>query len=142
MVETDKKELKEGKKQLEGVLILCWIMAILTGLAVFSGFNWGWGSAGFITKYINEPFTIYAARDFIEGLVTFPARIVYSLVVPALYVVELIGIYNRRSFAIPLGRAVLVITMVFFFPVGTIVGAILWKRVNNDISKKHLNYEE
>jgi len=140
MAETEKIELKEGKKQLEGVLILCWVMAIITGIAVFSGFNQGWGAAGFIAKYIDGPFTIYAARDIIENIVTFPARMVYSLIVPALYIVELIGIYNRRSFAIPLGRAVLVVTMVFFFPIGTIVGAVLWKRVNNDISKEYLNY--
>jgi hypothetical protein len=47
-----------------------------------------------------------------------------------------------KSFAIPLGRAVLVVTMVFFFPVGTIFGAILWKRINNPVAKKYLNYEE
>ena len=60
MAEINEKELKEGKRQLEGVLILCWVMAILTGLAIFSGFNWGWGPIGFITHYIDEPFTMFA----------------------------------------------------------------------------------
>lgn len=142
MEELDKKELKEGKKQLEGVLILCWVMAILTGLAVFSGFNWSWGPMSFITRHISEPFTLNAARDIIENFVSFPFKMVYSLIVPALYVAELIGIYQRKSFAVPLGRAVLVITMIFFFPVGTIIGGILWKRFNNPMSKKYLGYED
>ncbi len=139
MAEVNEKELKEGKKQLEGVLILCWVMAILTGLAIFSSL--GWGPVSFLRDYFGGPFTLSAASDFIRNLASLPFRLVYSLIVPALYVVELIGIYNKRAFAVPLGRAVLVITMIFFFPVGTIIGAILWKRFNHPLSKKYLNYE-
>lgn len=139
MAELDEKELKEGKKQLEGVLILCWVMAIITGLAVYSGF--GWGSVGYLRGYLDDPFTLHAATDVIRNLVIFPFRMVYSLIAPALYVAELIGIYQRKAFAVPLGRAVLVVTMVFFFPVGTIIGAILWKRFNHPLSKEYLNYK-
>ncbi len=49
MAELKEKELKEGKKQLEGVLILCWVMAILTGLAIFSGLAGAGVIMGFIT---------------------------------------------------------------------------------------------
>jgi len=140
MAELAEKELKDGKKQLEGVLILCWVMAILTGLAVFSGF--GWGPVGYLRGYLDNPFTLHAATDVVKGLISFPFRMVYSLIVPALYVVELVGIYQRKAFTVPLGRAVLVVTMVFFFPVGTIIGAILWKRFNHPLSKKYLNYED
>jgi len=139
MAEIAKQELKEGKRQLEGVLILCWVMAILLGIAVFSGF--GWGSLDFIRSYLSGPFTLSAAADVIGNIISFPFRMVYSLIGPALYIAELIGIYQRKSFAVPLGRAVLVITMVFFFPIGTIIGAILWKRFNDPASKKYLNYE-
>lgn len=140
MAELAEKELKDGKKQLEGVLILCWVMTILTGLAVFSGF--GWGPVGYLRGYLDNPFTLHAATDVVKGLISFPFRMVYSLIVPALYVVELVGIYQRKAFTVPLGRAVLVVTMVFFFPVGTIIGAILWKRFNHPLSKKYLNYED
>ena len=139
MAELDEKELKEGKKQLEGVLILCWVMAILTGIGILSGF--GWGHLGILNNYLDGPFTLHVATDVIRNLISFPFRMVYSLIVPALYVVELIGIYQRKAFAVPLGRAVLVVTMVFFFPVGTIIGAILWKRFNHPLSKRYLNYE-
>ena len=138
MSEIDEKELKEGKKQLEGVVILCWVMAILTGLAIFSGY--GWGHFGIPGNWFYNPVSLNAAMDTIRGLAIFPFRIIYSMIVPALYIVELVGIYQRKSFAVPLGRAVLVVTMVFFFPVGTIIGAILWKRINNPLSKEYLNY--
>jgi len=140
MAELAKKELKEGKKQLEGVLILCWVMAIITGMGILSGF--GWGHLGILSNYLYNPFTLHAATDVIRNLISFPLRMVYSLIVPALYVVELVGIYQRKAFAVPLGRAVLVVTMVFFFPVGTIIGAILWKRFNHPLSKRYLNYED
>ena len=139
MAELAEKELKDGKKQLEGVLILCWVMAILTGIGILSGF--GWGPVGYLRGYLDNPFTLHAATDVVKGLISFPFRMVYSLIVPALYVVELVGIYQRKAFTVPLGRAVLVVTMVFFFPVGTIIGAILWKRFNHPLSKKYLNYE-
>ena len=139
MVETDETELKEGKKQLEGALILCWVMAILTGLAIFSGF--GWGHFGIPSNWFDGPFALNTAMVAIKSLVSFPFRMVYSLIMPALYVAELIGIYQRKSFAVPLGRAVLVVTMVFFFPVGTIIGAVLWKRFSSPLSKEYLNYQ-
>jgi len=140
MAELAKKELKEGKKQLEGVLILCWVMAIITGIGILSGF--GWGHLRILSNYLYNPFTLHAAADVVKNLISFPLRMVYSLIVPALYVVELIGIYQRKAFAVPLGRAVLVVTMVFFFPVGTIIGAVLWKRFNHPLSRKYLNYED
>lgn len=141
MAEMDEKEIKEGKRQLEGVLILCWVMAIITGLTILSRFSWGWGPIVYMTGHLREPFTFDIAKGVIENLVSFPFKMVYSLIIPALYIVELIGIYNRRAFAVPLGRAVLVVTMIFFFPVGTIIGAILWKRFNNPVSKKYLGYD-
>jgi len=140
VAELTKKELKEGKKQLEGVLILCWIMAILTGIGILSGFDWG--HLGILSNYLDDPFTLHAASGVVKGLISFPFRMVYSLIVPALYAVELVGIYQRKAFAVPLGRAVLVVSMVFFFPVGTIIGAILWKRFNYPLSKKYLDYED
>ncbi|NQT67006.1 MAG: hypothetical protein HQ569_05465 [Actinobacteria bacterium] len=140
MAELVKKELKEGKKQLEGVLILCWILAIITGIGILSGF--GRGHLGILSNYLYNPFSLHAATGVIRNLISFPLKMVYSLIVPALYVVELVGIYQRKAFAVPLGRAVLVVTMVFFFPVGTIIGAILWKRFNHPLSKRYLNYED
>lgn len=140
MTELTKKELKIGKKQIEGPLILCWVLAIILGIGVFSGF--AWGPIGFITDYLEAPFTFLAVSSLARDFIGFPFRMMYSLLAPALFIVELIGIYQRKAFAIPLGRAVLVVTMVFFFPVGTIFGGIMWKRFNHPMTKKYLNYED
>jgi len=140
MTELTKKELKIGKKQIEGPLILCWVLAILLGIGVFSGF--AWGPIGFLTNYLEAPFTILAISDLARNFVGFPFKMMYSLLAPALFIVELIGIYQRKAFAVPLGRAVLVVTMVFFFPIGTIFGGIMWKRFNHPMTKKYLNYED
>jgi len=61
MAEMDEKELKEGKRQLEGVLILCWVMAIITGLTILSRFSWGWGPIVYMTGHLSEPFTFDVA---------------------------------------------------------------------------------
>jgi len=140
MTELTKKEIKIGKKQIEGPLILCWVLAILLGIGVFSGI--AWGPIGFFTNYLEAPFTFLAISDLARDFAGFPFRVMYSLLAPALFVVELIGLYQRKAFAVPLGRAVLVVTMVFFFPIGTIFGGIMWKRFNHPMTKKYLNYED
>ncbi len=140
MTELTAKEVKIGKKQIEGPLILCWVMAILLGIGIFSGF--AWGPIGFVTDYLNDPFTLNAVSGLASNLAGFPIRMMYSLLAPALYIVELVGLYQRKAFAVPLGRAVLVVTMVFFFPIGTIFGGVMWKRFNHPLTKKYLNYED
>ena len=140
MTELTAKELKIGKKQIEGPLILCWVMAILLGIGMFSGI--AWGPIGFMTDYLNNPFTLDSVVDLARNFLGFPFRIIYSLLAPALYIVELIGLYQKKAFAVPLGRAALVVTMVFFFPIGTIFGGIMWKRFNHPMTKKYLNYED
>ena len=124
MTELTKEELNQGKKVLGGISILFWVVAILVGLGLTSlswlpgfvrGFNWG-------------PIEI--------GLPSSNTTFIFL----ALYVVELVGLYMRKAWAVPLGRAGLVVTMVVFFPVGTIFGAILWKRINDPVAKKYLNY--
>jgi len=140
MTKLTEKEIKLGKKQIEGPLILCWVMAILLGLGIITGFNWA--PIGFMTDYLNNPFTFDSVTNLAADFISFPFRITYSLLVPALYIVELVGLYQRKAFAVPLGRAVLVITMVFFFPIGTIFGGVMWKRFNNITAKKYLNYED
>jgi hypothetical protein len=132
-----KEELREGKRQLEGVLILCWVMAFLTGAAIIFGL----GPIGYMGGHLGDFFNISNAADVLRNIASLPFRITYSLIIPALYIIELVGIYQRRAFAVPLGRAVLIVTMVLFFPIGTIVGAVLWKRFNNPLAKKFLGYE-
>jgi len=140
MAEPIKDELEEGKKQLEGVVVLCWVISVILGIILIT--SWGRTPFGIFSAYFDDPFKLSSATNLIGEIISIPTRMIYSLIAPALYIVELVGIYQRKSFAVPLGRAVLVVTMVFLFPVGTIIGAILWKRFNHPQSKKYLNYED
>jgi hypothetical protein len=129
MTELTEEEVKNSKKILEGVVILLWVVGIISAI-------------GFLTFNANRAIESFSWFPFHWGSfnIGFPGNN-FSLVILAVYVVELVGIHLRKAFAVPLGRAALVVTMVVFFPVGTIFGAILWKRINNPLAKKYLNYE-
>ena len=122
--DTKQDSSEQGKKILEGVTILFWVVAIIAGLGMFS-MNFG--------SFFNKGMHL---GPFQFGMPAFSNSIIFV----ALFVLELVGLYMRKKWAVPLGRAGLVVTMVIFFPVGTIFGAILWKRINDPLAKKYLNY--
>jgi len=124
MTELTQEELDQGKKILGGVIILLWVVAVLTGIGYLSR---EWGS-WFIPNINIGPASITLPSS--NG----------TFIFLALYVAGLVGIHMRKPWAVPLGRAALVVTMVIFFPVGTIFGGILWKRINDPVAKKYLNY--
>jgi len=124
MAELTNKELNLGKKVLGGIFIFFWVIAALTGLGLTS-LNW---LPGFVHDISLGPVGI--------GLPSSNTTFIFL----ALYVVALVGLYIRKAWAVPVGRAGLIVAMVIFFPVGTIFGAILWKRINDPAAKKYLNY--
>jgi hypothetical protein len=123
MTELTKEELELGKKTLEGPTIYFWVISLLAGIGLFSLNLGSW------------------MRDLNVGPVTIglPSPNT-SFIFLGLFVAALIGLYIRKAWAVPVGRAALVVSMVVFFPVGTIFGAILWKRFNDPAAKKYLNY--
>ncbi len=124
MTESTKEQFDKGKKVVEGPTIYFWVIAILIGISLLSLNIGDWMrelQIGPITIGLPSPNT--------------------SFLFLGLYVAALVGLYVRKAWAIPVGRAALVVSMVIFFPVGTIFGAILWKRFNDPIAKKYLNYE-
>ncbi len=124
MKELKKEELEKGKKAIEGPMIYFWVIAVIVGISLFS-LNFG---------------------DWMRSIHIGPIEIGLpsqnsSFLFLGLYVAALVGLYIRKGWAVPVGRAGLVVSMVVFFPVGTIFGAILWKRFNDPLAKKYLNYE-
>lgn len=126
MNDVPKKELKKGEEVLRGVIILLWVAGAITWL-------------GLLTSRLFEviPFDLirFCPADKLVHTSGFS-----SLAIPALYVASLVGLYIRKGWAVPVVRAAIVVTMVIFFPIGTIFGAIVWKRINDPIAKKYLNY--
>ena len=164
MTDLTADEIKIGKKQIKGPLILCWVLAILLGIGLISSF--ASGDIGYISNYTADyisnypaayisnyldayilnypdtPFIWSVIADLARIFIGFPFRMIYSLLAPALYIAELVGLYQRKAFAVPLGRAAMIVTMVLFFPIGTIFGGVMWKRLKHPVTKKFLNYED
>jgi len=125
MTDLTKEQLAEGKKVLEGPTIYFWVLAVIAGIGILSQ-----NSIDLLSKGLN----------FGPVSIGFPGS--NSIwIFAALYVASLVGFHMRKSWAVPVGRAGLVVSMVVLFPIGTIFGAILWKRINDPIAKRYLGYK-
>jgi hypothetical protein len=119
------EQIEEGKKVLEGPKIYFWVLSVIAGIGILTQ-----NSFDLLSKGIN----------FGPVSIGFPAS--NSVwIFAALYVASLVGIYMRKSWAVPVGRAGLIVSMVVLFPVGTIFGAILWKRFKDPAAKRYLDYK-
>lgn len=124
MTDLTAEQIAEGKKVLEGPKIYFWVLAVIAGIGILTQ-----NSFDLLSKGIN----------FGPVSIGFPgANSIW--IFAALYVASLVGIYMRKSWAVPVGRAGLVVSMVVLFPVGTIFGAILWKRFNDPVAKRYLGH--
>jgi hypothetical protein len=125
MTDLTKEQIADGRKVLEGPTIYFWVLAVIAGIGILSQ-----NSIDLLSKGIN----------FGPVSIGFPgANSIW--IFAALYIAGLVGMHMRKSWAIPVGRAGLVVSMVVLFPVGTIFGAILWKRFNDPIAKRYLDYK-
>ena len=123
------EELQEGNFQLSGVRGYYWffiVISIIFFIAVISIAASGIGQLNNITGLTNIMQSILA-------------DIIILIIALAIYVTPLVGIIKRKPYSVPFTRVVLILTM-FFFPIGTIMGATLWKRINHPFAKKYLNY--
>lgn len=113
----------EGKKQLVGIKIILWINFVLTLLpTLFSIIG-----IAVNLKTIDLGVYIFLAILYLINLI--------------IVIIALIGISERKAFAVIFIRIVLVIFM-FYFPIGTILGAIFWHRMTLQSVKNYLNYHK
>ena len=119
-------EISEGKKLLGGIKIWFWVVIVVFGLF----------------------FIIFSITTLVQGTESFTGMAQVSYILSfffviaiwiALFIVPLIGIAQRKPFSVPFTRAMLIVSM-FWIPIGTIVGAVLWSRINHPFTKKYLNY--
>ena len=59
-------------------------------------------------------------------------------IIITLYIIAIFGINNNKTFSVKLIRALLISAM-FSFPIGTIIGEVLLSRINNPMVKKYFN---
>jgi len=123
-----KDMLEEGRLQLSGIRGFYWFFIVINTMAYF---------AATISLIIGIIDVNDYSRYFKIAIIIITA--VY-LVLLILYIIPLTGIIQRKPFSVPFTRAMLIISM-FNFPIGTIIGSVLWKRINHPAAKKYLNPE-
>ncbi len=131
MAEKVNRKIEKGRKQIEAVIILCWVMIILLVLAWLAVLPGG--------RY----FELIPEWSNINNILVVDIDVIFRTLPFALvllYIFELIGLNRKKPYAVPLGRTVLIVTMIIFFPLGTIFAALLWKRFRHPETKKYLNY--
>ena len=125
----NKDTLEEGNLQLSGVrgfygfFIAIYTIAYIAGtISLIVSGNSAFGEPGFFMSYL-----IIIAAAYIVILI--------------LYIIPLAGINQRKPFSVPFTRVMLIVSM-FNFPIGTIIGGVLWKRMSHPATKKYLNYDD
>jgi predicted RNA-binding Zn-ribbon protein involved in translation (DUF1610 family) len=127
---TPEQELEEGRRQLGGIKVYYWFVIVVLALYLVV----------FIPIIAFSPYTVGGAYTTL--LSTVQSVLIMTLVFGiwmAVYIIPLVGIIQRKPFSVIYTRVILILTM-FSFPIGTIIGAVLWQRINNPLAKKYLNF--
>jgi uncharacterized membrane protein len=131
MADLTAEEINEGKRQLKGPRVVFWISLVLAIL----------GAIGSIVSFFTESLTAWAGSGSVWAIVSSIFGLIAGVIWVILYSVELSGlIKGGKPYAVGLGRFLLIWMMIFTFPIGTIIGAIVWKRLSDPAAQKYLNY--
>lgn len=139
MVELTGEELREGNKQLGGIRIWYWVACILTAIGIIFNTIYIFSLPSLYAMYWQLGINLEQIMPIRIFTMFFIFSIITGLIFLTLLIIALVGIKRRRSYSVPLGRAILVLTMLNV-PIGTIIGAILWGRLRHPAAKKYLNY--
>jgi MFS family permease len=133
MSDLTEQEIKKAADSLVGVRIWFIIEIIFYSIATLT----------LLILSIVIPVIVARSGSDTAGIVGSLAGLLIGFIVVAvfliLFIISLSAISKRRRNSYQFMMAMLIISM-FWVPVGTIVGAILLTRINNELTKKYLNY--
>ena len=131
MADLTAEEINEGKRILKGPRVVFWISLVLAILGAISS----------IVSFFTDTLTAWAGAGSVWALLGSIFGLILAIIWVLLYWVELSGlIKGGKPYAVGLGRFLLIWMMIFTFPIGTIIGAIVWKRFSDPAAQKYLNY--
>jgi len=130
MADLTTEEIGKGKKQLSGPKNIFWIAFVILII----------GAIGTVVSFFTGFFGLFSESGGVLTILSSIASLGLAILWVVLVVVELVGIGRGRPYAVGLGRFLLIMIMIFTFPVGTIIGAIVWKRFSHPAAQKYLNY--
>lgn len=124
--ETFKTE-NEARKQLVGVKI-----TVILSIAVYF-ITWIYG----LWVAVDEAYS-----NVVSGLYFFTVYTVFFVGFLVLSIIGLVGLIRRKSYSIPVNRAVLIIFAIpiYSFFIGLILLFVFWPRLKKPIVKEYLNY--
>jgi hypothetical protein len=123
------------KKYLVGIKVWFWIAIVLTAIIIILS------SLSLITNLHNMSI-LPPSNDVLYIPFIIPGSIFgisVGTIVIALYITAIIGINKKKTFSVKLVRALLILT-ILSFPIGTVIGAVLLRRINNPLVKKYFKY--
>lgn len=118
----------EAKKQLVGIRVIIILSIILYSIVWISG------------MFIACDETYYYGAE--SGFGIFILYTIFFGGFLALSILGLIGLNQRKTYAIPVNRAVLILFSFWtgFIPIGLILILVFWSRFKNPLVQKYLNY--
>ncbi len=135
MADLTTEEIREGRWMLGGPRIVFWISLIVAILVTI----------GSIVSFFTETFNFaatWSTTGSIWALIGSISGLSWAIIWLILYWVELSAMSNGKPYAVGLGRFLIIWMMIFSFPIGTIIGAIIWKRFSHPAAQKYLNYSK
>lgn len=133
MVDLTEQEINNAADSLVGVRIWFIIEIIIYSIGVLTLF----------ILSIAIPIIVARSGSNIAGIIGSLAGLLIGFILLAvfliLFIISLLAINKRKRNSYQFMMAMLIISM-FWVPIGTIVGAILLARINNELTKKYLNY--
>jgi MFS family permease len=133
MSDLTEQEIKQGADNIVGVRI--WFIIEIVLYAI--------GTLTLLVLSIVIPIIVARSGSNTAGIVGSLAGLLIGfiivLVLLILYIIALLAINKRKKNSFQFMMAMLIISMLSV-PVGTIIGAILLTKINNEPTKKYLNY--
>ena len=133
MSELTEQEIKVVADSLVGVRIWFIIEIVIYSIAAL----------GLLVASIVVPIIVANSESDTAGIIGSLAGLLLGFIIVAallvLFIISLLAIGKRKKNSYQFMMAMLIISM-FWIPIGTIVGAILLTKINNELTKRYLNY--
>ena len=128
------EETIKAKKYLTGIIVWSWIAIVLVSVVLIL-------SIGSLLTNLKNMSILPPSNDVIYLPFIIPFSIIgiiFGFVSATLYTIAIVGINKRKRFSVKLIQTLLIFA-IFSIPVGTIVGALLLRRINNPLVRDYFN---
>jgi hypothetical protein len=134
MLNLSPEETVKVKKYLTGIIVWSWIALVLVSAVMIL-------SVLTLSTNLKDMSILPPSDDVIYLPFIIPISIIgiiFGFVSATLYAIAIIGINKRKRFSVKLIQTLLIFA-IFSIPVGTIIGALLLRRINNPLVRNYFD---